>query len=202
MKNKRTPKRKWYIAIGILCLCGLLAVVGINLWVVGSTKDRVYDLANLPELTDYDCILVLGAGVKPDGSPSDMLYDRVATGLTLYQNGVSSILLMSGDDSGPDYNEVGCMLSLALAEGVPETDVWLDHEGFSTSESVTRAKTEFGVQKVVIVTQGYHLYRALFLADRLGLDAIGVSADLRTYRGQLWRDAREMVARVKDVIIR
>lgn len=202
MKNKHSTKRKWYIAIGILCLCGLLAVVGINLWVVGSTKDRVYDLANLPELSEYDCILVLGAGVKPDGSPSDMLYDRVSTGLTLYQNGVSPILLMSGDDSGPDYNEVGCMLSLALAEGVPETDVWLDHEGFSTSESVTRAKTEFGVQKVVIVTQGYHLYRALFIADRLGLDAVGVCADLRTYRGQLWRDAGEMVARVKDAFVK
>lgn len=202
MKNKRILKRKWLFAIGILCLCGVLIVTGINLWVIATTKDRVYDLADLPELSEYDCILVLGAGVKPDGSPSDMLYDRVATGLTLYHDAVSPILLMSGDDSGPDYNEVGCMLSLALADGVPETDVWLDHEGFSTSESVTRAKTEFGVQKVVIVTQGYHLYRALYIADRLGLDAIGVSADLRTYRGQLWRDAREAVARVKDAVVK
>lgn len=188
--------------MGILCLCGVLVVTGINLWVISTTKDRVYDVTDLPELSEYDCILVLGAGVKPDGSPSDMLYDRVSTGLTLYHAGGEPVLLMSGDDSGADYNEVGCMLSLALADGVPETDVWLDHKGFSTSESITRAQSEFGVQKVVIVTQSYHLYRALFLADRWGLDAIGVSADLRSYRGQLWREAREAAARVKDALVK
>lgn len=203
MKNKRTFRKRWLFVLGLLCLCGVLAITGINLWVIQGTKDRVYDLDDVPLLTGYDCILVLGAGVKPDGSPSDMLYDRVSTALTLYHDHADTptVLLMSGDNSGPDYNEVGCMQSLALADGVPEHDVWLDHEGFSTSESLNRAKTEFGVQKVVIVTQGYHLYRALYIANRLGLDAIGVSADLRPYRGQLWRDAREAAARVKDVLV-
>ncbi len=198
-KRDRHKKRLWRI-VGILCLCGILTVAGIDLYVTGTTKDRIYTSDTLPTGGDYDCILVLGAGVKPDGSPSDMLYDRVATGLRLYKNGHAPILLMSGDDSGPDYDEVGCMLALALAAEVPETDVWLDHEGFSTSESLHRAKTEFGAQRILIVTQSYHLHRALYIADRSGIEATGVSADLRPYRGQLWRDAREVAARVKDFL--
>lgn len=184
--------------LGILCILGILAVAGINIVMIRGMKDRIVTADAVPA-EDWDCVLVLGAGVRPDGSPSDMLYDRVRTGLDLYHTGVSPKLLMSGDHGRDHYDEVGCMLALALEDGVPAADVFLDHAGFSTYESIVRAKEVFGAEKMVIVTQEYHLYRALFIADALGMDAVGVSADLRTYAGQSMRDLREMAARVKDV---
>lgn len=199
-KTKKTKKRRLLWCCAVVLMCGILAVVGINLMVVQQTKGQICAIEELPE-GEWDCILVLGAGVREDGSPSDMLYDRVRVGLELYHGGVSPYLLLSGDDSGPTYDEVGCMEKLALGDGVEADALWLDHEGFSTSESVARAKTEFGVERMVIVTQEYHLYRALYLASRLGIEAIGIPADLRPYRGQFLRDLREYAARVKDVVV-
>ncbi|MBR4959746.1 MAG: YdcF family protein [Clostridia bacterium] len=184
--------------IGILGVLGLLTVGLVNLYVVKSTEDRICSVQE-PE-GGADCILVLGAGVRPDGTPSDMLCDRVQTGLALYRSGTAPKLLMSGDHGQADYNEVACMLDIALEDGVPAQDVFLDHAGFSTYESLVRAKEVFGAQRVVIVTQKYHLHRALYIADALGLEAVGMSADLRSYRGQRMRDIREAAARVKDVL--
>ncbi|MBQ8402778.1 MAG: YdcF family protein [Clostridia bacterium] len=195
--------KKWIrrILIGgcILGVLGGLAVSGVNLYVVERTEDRIVSPETIPA-GDWDCVLVLGAGVRPDGSPSHMLYDRVRTGLDIYQAGTVPKLLMSGDHGTAEYDEVGCMLDLALEDGVPPEDVFLDHAGFSTYESLVRAKEVFGADSLVIVTQEYHLYRALYIADALGLEACGVSADLRTYAGQFLRDVREAAARVKDVL--
>ena len=200
MKNSR--KKTWPAGIlwviGILGILGILTALLLNLYVVRSTEDRIHT-DQLPA-DGADCILVLGAGVRPDGSPSDMLFDRVQTGLSLYHSGTAPKLLMSGDHGQTDYDEVACMLSLAREDGVPAEDIFLDHAGFSTYESLVRAKEVFGAQRVVIVTQKYHLHRALYIADSLGLEAVGVSADLRSYRGQRMRDAREAAARVKDVL--
>jgi vancomycin permeability regulator SanA len=104
---------------------------------------------------------------------------------------------MSGDHTG-DYNEVGVMKSLATELGVPSEDIFLDHEGYSTYESLYRAKYVFGAEKIVIITQEYHLHRALYIARELGLTAVGVSADLRPYRLQGRYNAREHLARFKD----
>ena len=161
------------------------------------TAEHIVTTDALSPHTDYDCILVLGAGVRDDGSPSDMLYDRVSISAEVYAALGDTPLLMSGDHTG-DYNEVGVMKSLATELGVPSEDVFLDHEGYSTYESLYRAKYVFGAKRIVIITQAYHLHRALYIARELGMEAVGVSADIRTYRGQSRYNAREHLARFKD----
>jgi vancomycin permeability regulator SanA len=151
-------------------------------------------------LLDADYILTLGCGLRPDGSPSDMLADRVTVATDVYVLSEDAVLLMSGDNSGEHYNEVGAMREFAIKLGADGEDIFSDDEGFSTYESVFRAKNEFGAESLIIVTQGYHLYRALYIAKRMGIDAYGVSADLREYRGQTLRDLREVAARVKDFL--
>lgn len=185
-------------ATGSIILVALAAVIGINLYMCHTVRDLIV----APETAYYtaaDCILVLGAGVREDGSPSNMLEDRLLTGIDIYENGLCKTLLMSGDHGHSDYDEVNCMKSYAAAAGVPTEDIFMDHAGFSTYESMYRARDVFGAKKVVIVTQEYHLYRALYVAKSLGLDAVGVSADLRTYYGQSLRETRELAARIKDV---
>ena len=200
MKAAKAEKRGTILLLwaGGLMLLGILTAAVLNLYVIRTTADRIF-ASQVPE-GGADCILILGAGVRADGSPSDMLSDRVQTGLSLYRSGAAPKLLMSGDHGRTDYDEVACMLSLALEDGVPAEDVFLDHAGFSTYESIVRAKEVFGAERIVIVTQEYHLYRALYIAEKLGLEALGVSADLRSYAGQSLRDVREIVARSKDVL--
>jgi SanA protein len=146
----------------------------------------------------YDCILVLGAGVYSDGSPTPMLKDRLDRGIELYKAGVADKMLLSGDNGQVDYDEVSAMKKYVLAAGVPAEDVFLDHAGFSTYESMYRAGAIFNVKSAVIVTQKYHEYRAVYIARRLGIDAVGVSAADIKYSGQMAREGREILARLKD----
>ena len=202
MKKAKNTKR-FILKLLIACvILGAAATLTVNLIVCGSTSARIYepDAPELSDFTDADCILVLGARVRSDGTPSDMLADRLSVGVGLFGLPLSDTILMSGDHGRKEYDEVNCMKSYALEAGLPEDRIFLDHAGFSTYESLYRAKEIFGAEKLVIVTQKYHLYRALYIADALGLDAVGVSADVRTYRGQLKRDVREAAARVKDFL--
>ena len=149
-------------------------------------------------IEDVDCVVVLGCQVRSDGSPSHMLEDRLKRSIALYEAGAAPKLLMSGDHGTVTYDEVNAMKRYALEVGVPSEDVFMDHAGFSTYETVYRAKEIFGADKVIIVTQQYHLYRALYIAQALGIEAYGVAADYRQYSGQFARDLREVLARVKD----
>ena len=135
-----------------------------------------------------------------DGSLSPMLNDRLSRGVELYQNGAAPKLLMSGDHGTAEYDEVNAMKQFALDHGVRSEDVFMDHAGFSTYESIYRAQAIFGAKRVVIVTQRYHLYRALYLARRMGLEAYGVASDLRAYSGQPYYSAREILAQSKDFL--
>ena len=187
----------------VLIIMGVLGagtVFAVNGYVVSSTKNRILTPQQATALTDVDCILVLGCYVFADGRPSDMLHDRLAQGVALYKAGASGKLLMSGDHGRTDYDEVNAMKGYALAENVPSEDVFMDHAGFSTYESVYRAKEIFGAKKIIIVTQGYHLHRALHIAKALGVEAYGVASDPRTYSGQFYRDVREVLARNKDFV--
>ena len=121
-------------------------------------------------------------------------------GIALYQNKIAPKLLLSGDNGQVDYNEVETMLQLATKAGVPSQDVFLDHAGFSTYESMYRAKEIFQAKKILIVTQEYHLYRALYIANQLDLEAYGTACDTNTYYGQTLRDIREILARNKDAV--
>lgn len=195
--RKRILKRI-VVSLLILGLLGGIAVAGINFWVCGSTAQQILTPEKALELADIDCVLVLGCQVWAEGRPSHMLEDRLKQGVWLYQGGMRT-LLMSGDHGKENYNEVGTMKQYAVDAGVPAQDVFMDHAGFSTYESMYRAKEVFGVKRLIIVTQKYHLYRALFVARSLGLEAWGVASDYRSYAGQSMREIREILARVKDV---
>jgi len=185
------------LAVGILCT---VIVFGINVYVVQSTKAQILPPDDASALQDVDCILVLGCGVYANGQPSAMLADRLKRSIALYEEGAAPKLLMSGDHGQATYDEVNVMKQYALDAGVPSADVFMDHAGFSTYESLYRAKDIFGVKKMIIVTQKYHLHRALYIANALGLEAYGVSADYRSYSGQFVRDIREILARNKDFV--
>ena len=192
--------KKFLKVICIIAVVLIVIVLGINFVVVGlGGKDLTSEQeAVKTRSAKTDCILVLGAQVKPDGTPSTMLADRLDTAIKLYKDGVAPKILMSGDDGQVEYNEVKIMLEYAKEHGVPAKDIFLDHAGFSTYESVYRAQYIFGVKKMIIVTQKYHEYRALYIAQRFDIDAKGVSAVDKRYINQGFRDIREIMARDKD----
>ena len=185
-------------AILILGIAGLSAVLILDFTVRRGAEGRILSEAEAAELEDIDCILVLGCLVHDSGRPSDMLRDRLQRGVALYELGAAPKLLMSGDHGRADYNVVGAMKDYATGAGIPSSDVFMDHAGFSTYESIYRARDVFCADKILIVTQDYHLYRALYIADALGVEAYGIGADYHTYVGQFMREAREILARVKD----
>lgn len=182
----------------ILISTGFAIAMGINSYVKGIGEKYIILPEQAAELNDVDCILVLGCKVKDNGDPSDMLADRIRRGIELYESGAAPKIIMSGDHGQADYDEVNTMKQIAVDNGVPSIDVFMDHAGFSTYESIYRAKEIFGVEKMIIVTQDYHLYRALYIAESFGIEAYGVNADYREYWGQSKRDAREILARFKD----
>lgn len=194
----KRPLKITLIIIAGIALLGILSVVFINLRVKAVARKKIITSQEALELKDVDCILVLGCKVKDNGEPSPMLLDRLITGTELYKEGAAPKILMSGDHGRDTYDEVNVMKKYALDNGIPSEDVFMDHAGFSTYDSIYRAKHIFEAKKVIIVTQEYHLNRALYLAHKLGLEAYGVPADLRNYSGQTMRDIREIAARCKD----
>lgn len=195
MKKKRILKRLIMICLCLAVLgCAAVAAINIYMYIDGGQRLRTES----DSFETADCIMVLGCQVKADGTLSHMLEDRLKRGVALYKAGAAPKLLMSGDHGRTDYNEVAAMKQYAIDQGVPSEDIFMDHAGFSTYESVYRARDIFQVKRIIIVTQEYHLYRALHVARALGLESWGVSSDYRTYSGQLMRDVREILARVKD----
>ena len=190
------------IILGVLILVGLIAYGLSALVRKQGGENIVNDWREDSDWYDgeqYDCILVLGAGLKKDGSPSDMLSDRLQAAVALYELGVSDVIVLSGDCSGEDYDEVSAMEEYCLEAGIPEAALLLDPKGYSTYESIVNT-IDAGYESMAIVTQEYHLYRALYIADKMDADADGFSADYRTYRGQFFRDVREVVASAKDFL--
>lgn len=198
-KSKKILKRILMIALALALISGTV-VLSVDSYVRFSASGQILSPEDAAKLSDVDCILVLGCLVKNNGEPSHMLEDRLKMGVSLYNAKAAPKLLMSGDHGQKEYDEVSAMKTYAVNAGIPSSDVFMDHAGFSTYESIYRAKDIFQAKKIIIVTQEYHLYRALYIANALGLEAYGVCADYRTYSGQTMRDIREVVARVKDVV--
>lgn len=198
MNFRKLIKRLSLFLVAIVIFGGCVALC-LNAHVKNRVADRIVSHENAVTIGDVDCILVLGCQVKDDGIPSHMLEDRIKRGIALYEDSAAPKLLMSGDHGRTDYNEVGTMKAIAVEAGIPSEDVFMDHAGFSTYESLWRAKEIFGVEKVIIVSQEYHLYRALYIAEQMGIDAYGVDTNYRSYYGQTQRDIREIAARCKDV---
>ena len=176
-----------------------LIVISINSYVKISTRKQIINEKEYPKIADVDCIVVLGAAIWGD-KPSPMLEDRLLEGINLYKKNVSNKILMSGDHGRKGYDEVSIMKKFAIEKGVPSEDIFMDHAGFSTYESIYRAKEIFQAKKIIIVTQEYHLHRALYIANRLGIEAYGVGSDPRQYVGATAREIREILARNKDFV--
>ena len=200
-KGKRRLKKllKIFIILIIIGIAGVCAAVGISEYVKRSVSDRMLTSESAAELQDIDCIIVLGCRVNGE-TPSPMLSDRLLRGVELYELEAAPKLLMSGDHGRVSYDEVNAMKQFAIDRGVPSEDVFMDHAGFSTYETMYRAKEVFAAKRVLIVTQSYHLYRAVYIAEKLGLEAYGVSSDLQTYIKQPIYDLREILARDKDFV--
>ena len=200
-KNKRKSIwRKLLAAAVIICVFFAAGGLFINEHVKSGADGRIVAVSDAADM-NADAILVLGAGIKKDGRPSDMLADRIKVGVELYGAGASPLLLMSGDGARKGYDETATMRDVAVGAGVEESAIICDTLGLSTYESVLRARDVYGFRRLIIVTQEYHLYRALSIADALGVEAVGVSADLRPYRGQMYRELREILARNKDFLL-
>lgn len=181
------------LALAVCIILGISSfVVGVNAYVMDKGDDTMLTSKESEKLEDVDCIIVLGCYVNEDGTPGKILTDRLETAVELYKNGVAPKIIMSGDHSSDEYNEVASMKQYAVEAGVPSEDVFMDHAGFSTYETMYRAKEVFSAKKAVIVTQEYHLYRSVYIAEKLGMKAYGVASDLKLDQ------TREILARCKD----
>jgi SanA protein len=182
-------------------VCLIIAVIAIfavtNAITILGSKGSIVDKQDA-QSSNADAIVVLGASVLADGTPSTILQDRLDDGIALYFAGAAPKIIMSGDNGSASYNEVKAMKAYAISQGVPSEDIFCDHAGFSTYESMYRAKYVFGCQRIVVATQTYHLYRALWSAKSLGMEAIGVPSDYRDYQKQRYYNIRELPARTKD----
>ena len=178
-----------------LLMIVILLLILINLYIIFVTEKKIVNKSELNE--EIDCILVLGAGIR-NNRPSPMLEDRLLVAIDLYKAGIASKILVSGDHENYNYDEVNVMKDYLKDKGIPSEDIFMDHAGLSTYDSIYRTHKIFKANKIVIVTQKYHLYRALYIAKTLDLRAYGVSSTKREYANQSKRDVREVVARVKD----
>ena len=191
--------KKIFKILIVIAIISIILVLSINFYVVGIAKNKMIKDNDYSLLKDVDCILILGAGIWGD-KPSPMLQDRLDEGIKLYNEGIAPKIIMSGDHGREEYDEVNIMKEYAIEKGVPSEDIFMDHAGFSTYESIYRAKEISDADNIVIVTQEYHLYRALYIADKLNINAYGVNSDPRKYSGQTFRELREILARNKDFI--
>ena len=191
--------KKVVIIVLIIMAIIIGIILGINFYVVLSTKNKIISEEQAKQIEDAECILILGAGIWGD-KPSPMLEDRLLQGIELYKQGVAPKIIMSGDHTKEDYDEVNVMKNFAIEHGVPSEDIFMDHAGISTYDSMYRAKEIFGLNKIIVVTQKYHLYRALYVGNSIGIECYGVGADPRKYAGQFLREIREILARDKDFV--
>lgn len=202
MVNKIFNKLKGLISLFLLIALILVQIpILINAYMYEFSSRYILTIEEASE-NSFDCVLVLGAGVWGN-TPSHLLEERLNKGIEVYKTGCTDRILMTGDHGRTEYDEVNVMKDFAVEKGAVAEEVFMDHAGFSTYESMYRAKEVFQVEKVIIVTQEYHLYRAIYNARKLGLDAYGVAADgqynfslpVRTYN-----NFRESLARCKDFI--
>lgn len=188
--------RKYLKILIQLALIVITFTLYANYTIDKAGQDGVYSVDTAPQA---EAAVVLGARVYKSGMLFQVLVDRMDTGIELYQKGKVKKLLLTGDHGQTAYDEVNAMREYALKQGVPDKDIFMDHAGFSTYDSMYRAKDVFWVKNAVIVTQAFHLPRALYIARAVGIEANGVKADKREYIGMEYMYLREMLAQTKAV---
>lgn len=174
----------------------LVVAITINIYVVLRTKKQIITIEDT-DLKDIDCILVLGASIR-NNKPSPMLEDRLKTSMEIFNNKITDRILVSGDHTEENYDEVNVMKKYLIENNIPSEKIFMDHAGISSYDSIYRAKKIYKANRIIIVTQKYHLYRSLYIAKKLDIEAYGVVADKREYQNQSKRDIREFLARIKD----
>lgn len=187
------------IVVIVISLLSIFFLAINRLVIVGAGKIIERESDYSIEKT-YDAIVVLGAGLKADGTPSNMLKDRLNGAIEIYKKGVAPKIIVSGDCSGEYYDEVSAMRKYCIDNGVPDSDIIRDDKGFSTYETMDNVVRRMGYKKIMVVTQKYHIYRSVYIARRMGANADGFSTDSLDYifLAQRYREIREMAARFKD----
>ena len=183
------------IIVIIILLTFLLSIVVVNIHVKNSNDERIVDISELKDTTDYH-IIVLGASVSRSGV-SKMLEDRLTESIEVYEH-TNNDILVSGDSSKENYDETTSMYNYLVENGIPAEKIEIDKYGLSTYDSIKRSKDIYKYDKIIIVTQKYHLYRALYIAKSLDIEAYGVDATNINYKGQFLRKIRECLAIYKD----
>lgn len=191
--------KRIFICFVTLAFFGVVVVLGINYYVIFSQNQNILTVEELNDVTDAEYIMVLGCGVR-DGEPSDMLEDRLLRALEVAEKIPDARLILTGNTASDEYDEVAVMKKFCISKGFDENEIITDGDGFSTGESVTNLKKLFGGKKTVIVTQKYHLYRALHIAKQYGIEACGVASNQRRYAMQVYYSLREVAARNKDYV--
>lgn len=190
-------QKKWWILL-ILILLGFLTYALINLYIVKSTKKAIF--SQIEEVPQAQVALILGAGLKADGSLSGVLEDRTLRALELYEAGKVEKLLASGDNGQWGVDQVSPIREYLLDHGIPASDIFMDHAGFDTYDSLYRAQYIFQVESVIVVTQAFHLPRAVYIGERLGIQTHGYTADRQVYLGADYYQLRESLARLKAFV--
>ena len=182
------------IIMFLICIL-IVGTISINLYMTNYSNKYIIDIDSYKKFNNLDCIIVLGSGMVGD-KPTPILEDRLIKGIELYNLGVTDKILMSGDHGNTYHDEVNLMKNYAIETGIPSNNIFMDHAGFSTYETMYRAKEIFKVDKAVLVTQEYHMYRSIYIARKMGIEAYGVTTD--NLKGDKYREAREVLARNKD----
>ncbi|MBI4833935.1 MAG: YdcF family protein [Planctomycetes bacterium] len=178
-------------SLALLALLLSISAVMMNHSIASGYSNRIYDINEVPAC---EVGLVLGALVWNSGQPSDILEDRLLTAIELYRLGKVKKLLISGDHGTKQYDEVNVMKAFMLKCGVKCEDIFMDHAGFRTYDSCYRARDVFGVRSMVVITNEFHLPRALYIANKMGIGAVGVKSDRRRYLSANYNNAREFLA--------
>jgi len=184
----------FYFIVLVFLLVFFCAI--INVWVVLNTQKLIYH--NINDVPSAQVALVLGAGVFKNGKISDMYIDRLEIAVDLYKQDKIEKILVSGDHGAKNYDEVNTAKDYLLDKGISASDLFLDHAGFDTYDSVIRAKEIFAVTSTIIITQDFHLPRAVYISDQLGLETSGIVADRHMYVNVYLNYIREFPARVKS----
>lgn len=199
LKKDRRKLKRW-LKIAAIIIFAVIALTIIFVLIIdyqvektGRTHVLSIDALN----KDYDCVIVPGAAVYNNSVPSPMLQDRLDVAAEIYQKGLVPKILVSGDNGTVEYNEVLVMKNYLLDLGIPAEDIVMDYAGFDTYQTIYRARDIFMVKKAVIVTQDFHLYRALYIGEKLSVELDGVDSALRDYHNSSWNRSREYLARVK-----
>lgn len=187
--------KKALIFIPIALFLFILSIITVNINIINNTKNKIIDISELNDKEDYH-IIVLGASVTKKGV-SKMLEDRLSKTIEVY-NKTNNDILVSGDSRTEEYDETTKMYNYLIENGIPKDKITIDKKGLSTYDSIKRSKDKYNYDKIIIITQKYHLYRAIYISNKLDIDSYGIDANNITYKGQFIRDIREYLARYKD----